>query len=113
MPRNQVPEAIQRPGSADVLGRGADPTFEMNQKTYRERILSHIYTGILRELVHRLEKITDELILAGVIVRCLVVPRRLQLMQLVWRDDPIAEFIGVAIGCWGLLGERSLEINGG
>ena len=40
----------------------------MNQQTYGEGILSEVSTGILYELVDRLEEITNELILAVVIV---------------------------------------------
>jgi len=46
----------------------------MNGKTYGESILSDVCTCILCELVHGLEKITNELILAVVIVRSLFVP---------------------------------------
>lgn len=47
----------------------------MNEaKTYSEGILSEVCTCILCEFVHGLEKITDELILAVVIVCGLFVP---------------------------------------
>ena len=41
----------------------------MNEWTYGEGILSEVSTGILYELVYWLEKITNELILAVVVVR--------------------------------------------
>ena len=40
----------------------------MNEWTYGEGILSEVSTGIFYELVYRLEEITNELILAVVVV---------------------------------------------
>ena len=40
----------------------------MNRRTYSEGMLNDVCTGILCDLVHGLEEITDELILAVVVV---------------------------------------------
>jgi hypothetical protein len=57
-----------RPELSDNFVPVGQPPRYMSQKTYSEGIVSDICTGIVCKLVHGLEEITNELILAMVVV---------------------------------------------